>query len=216
MCRRLCITLPLFLLAGWLVTACSDHDRISPAQASAFEQVAQTVARQDDRVRVDELARWFIEGRKDYVLIDLRPAADFDKAHIEGAQNLTLTQLVTPTQLATLPADRKVIVYSQGSEVAAQAVVLLRLVGYNASLLLGGYNFWARHVLNPDISPTLADGEYPRVPEQQAIACYFVGGNQVQQAPVQPRKPAFPPFVPPYSNSTAPPARPPGAKKEHC
>lgn len=213
MCRIPRITLPLLLLAGSILSACSDHDQISSSQASAFEQVAQLVARQDDRVQVEELARWLIEGRKDYMLIDLRSPVDYDKAHINGAQNLTLTQLVTPVQLAALPTDRKVILYSQGSEVAAQAVVLLRLAGHNASLLLGGYNFWARHILNPEILPTLADGEFPRVPEQQAIACYFVGGNQQAASAPAPNKP-IPAFTPPIFSKPAPP--PSHAPKESC
>jgi len=198
--RRLYKPLPLWLLAGLLLTACGDDDRLSQQQVHSFQQVAQIVARQEDRVPVDDLARWLIEGRKDFVLVDVRPAADYEKGHIEGAQNLLLTELVTPEKLEGLPTDRKLIVYSQGSEVAGQAVVLLRLAGYDASLLLGGYNFWAQHVLNPDISPTRADGEYPAVPEQQAIACYFVGGDKTAQAP---RKPVVPAFVPPVSPPAA-------------
>ena len=203
MTGRLCLLLPLYLLAGLFVTACGDNDRLSQQQTRSFEQVAQIVARQDDRVLAEDLARWFIEGRKDFVLIDVRPAADYDKGHIESAQNLVVTELVTPEKLEALPTDRKVIVYSQGSELAGQAVVLLRLAGYDASLLLGGYNFWAQHVLNPEISPTQADGEYPRVPEQQAIACYFVGGDKMAQAPPVPRKPVVPAFVPPVTQPAA-------------
>lgn len=206
MSRRLSKPLPLWLLAGMLLTACGDNDRLTQQQVRSFQQVAQIVARQDDRVPVDDLARWLIEGRKDFILVDVRPAADYEKGHIEGAQNLLVTELVTPEKLEGLPTDRKVIVYSQGSEVAGQAVVLLRLAGYDANLLLGGYNFWARHVLNPDISPTLGDGEYPAVPEQQAIACYFIGGDKTAQAP---RKPVVPAFVPPVSQPAATPALPP-------
>ncbi|MGB5177651.1 MAG: rhodanese-like domain-containing protein [Gammaproteobacteria bacterium] len=203
----------LCLLAGPLVTACGDNDPLSQAQALSLERVAQMVARKDDRVLVQDLARWLIEGRKDYVLIDVRPAEDYDKDHIEGAQNIAVTELVTPAKLEALPTDRKVILYSQGSEVAAQAVVLLRLAGYDASLLLGGYNFWAQHVLNPDISPILSDGEYPRVAEQQAIACYFVGGDQMEQAPAAVSKPKIPAFIPPLSTPVAPR---PAAPKESC
>ena len=214
MSRRPGMPLPLWLLTGLFVTACGGQHQLSQQQAHNFERVAQVVARQDDRVLAADLAHWIIEGRKDFVLIDVRPAADYDKGHIGNAQNLVVTELVTPEKLEALPKDRKVIVYSQGSEVAGQAVVLLRLAGYDASLLLGGYNFWAQRVLNPDISPTQADGEYPRVPEQQAIACYFVGGDKTAQAPPAPRKPAAPAFVPPVTKPAAPP--PLAAPQEGC
>jgi hypothetical protein len=42
------------------------------------------------------------------------------------------------------------------------------------------------------------------VPEQQAIACYFVGGDKTAQAPPAPGKPAVPAFVPPVTQPAAP------------
>ncbi len=204
--------MPIFLclLAGPLVTACGDSGSLSKKQLRGLEQVARIVAVQDDRVMVADLANWLIEGRQDFVLIDLRPSADYEKGHISGARNLAVTKLVQPAELEALPTDRKVILYSQGSELAAQAVVLLRLAGRDANLLLGGFNYWSQHVLNPDLAPILADGEYPRVSEEQAVACYFVGGDQAAPPPLS--KPVIP-FVPPLA-SPATPLPPPA--KEHC
>jgi len=206
-------TLPISLLATLLLTACDDSHTKAPPQVDHLDQVAQVVARHEDRVSADQLAHWIIEDKKGFVLIDVRPAKDYAKDHINGARNLAVPELFSPEQQKTLPKNRQVIVYSQGSETAAQAVVLLRLAGYNANLLLGGYNFWSRHVLNPKLSPTQADGEYPRVAEQQAIACYFVGGNKVAQVPTPVRKPRVPAFVPPVSH---PATSPPPASDEGC
>jgi len=201
-------------LAGVLgVTACGDSGKQASLDSHNFDRVAQVVARHEDRVSTDDLARWMIEEKKDFTLIDVRPPDAYAKGHIDGARNLSVPELLSPALLKTLPGVRRIIVYSQGSETAAQAAVLLRLAGYNASLLLGGYNFWSQHVLNPDIHPTRADGEYSRVPRQQAIACYFVGGNTVAQAPVPVRKHRVPAFVPPVSRPAAPP---PPASDEGC
>ena len=93
------------------------------------------------------------------MLIDVRSANDYANGHIDGARNLPVPELISPEQMNTLPKDRKVIVYSQGSETAAQAAVLLRVAGYHADLLLGGYNFWTQHVLNPNIPAAQADEE---------------------------------------------------------
>ncbi len=179
-------------------------------------QVAQSVARKDDRVSADDLARRIIAGTKDFVLIDVRPPEAFAKGHIEGARNLSVSELLMPDNLDALPRDREVILYSQGSELAAQAAVLLRLAGgHDARLLLGGYNHWAQKILNPAIEAVAADGEFPRVPEQQAVACYFVGGDQVAQAsPVPAAEPAAAPaYVPPVA--TPEPQRKP-RKYEGC
>ncbi|TJY63283.1 rhodanese-like domain-containing protein [Sinimarinibacterium sp. CAU 1509] len=204
MFKNVCKRLPLSLLAALSVTACGD--RAPSAQGQSFDQVAQAVARKDDRVTAEDLARWIIEGKKDFALIDVRSAEDFSTGHIEGARNLSVSELVMPETLKSLPKDRRLVIYSQGSEVAAQAAVLLRLAGgHDASLLLGGYNYWSEHVLNPDVQPVLADGEFPRVSEQHAIACHFVGGGQIAQAsPVAAPAPAAAPVEAPVPAYTPP------------
>ncbi len=199
------------LLGALAVTACGDHGTKLSAGARNFDQVAQLVARREDRVSAEELARWIIQGKKDFVLIDVRPANDYASAHIDGARNLSVPELLSPEQMKTLPKDRKVIVYSQGSETAAQSVVLLRLAGYDADLLQGGYNFWNQHVLNPVIQ---ADEEAPSAAEKQAIACYFVGGKMAAQTAAPPPKPITPAFVPPVSTPAAPPPR--STHREGC
>ncbi len=201
------------LLSAAPLVGCGDHVPKTAARVGDVDRIAQIVARHDDRVSVDELARWIIQGKKDFVLIDVRPASDFAAGHIEGARNLAVPELLAPDQVKTLPKDRKVVVYSQGSEIAAQAVVLLRLAGYDADLLLGGYNFWHQHVLNPAIHPTLSDEEYPNTAEQQAIACYFVGNKSATQPPPQVVSPVAPAFAPPVLKPSAPP---PNRSHEGC
>ena len=137
--------------------------------------VAQAAARQADRISVEDLAGWLIEERKDFVLVDVRTSVDYDKGHIGEAQNITIAQLVTEETLAKLPADRKIIVYSNGSENGAKAATLLRVAGLDAHVVTGGYNAWHARILNPDISAEELDGESRQVSAQRAYACYFVG-----------------------------------------
>ena len=171
------------------ITACS------PAKESqvSLVEVAHAAARQDDRVSVDELATWLIEERADFKLIDVRMPADADSGKIADAENIPIAQLVTAEVIARLPTDRKVIVYSNGSENAAKAAVMLRLSGINAHLLTGGYNAWHEKVLNPDISSAALDGEALQITQQRAYACNFVGercADGEQSASMEP-------FVPP-------------------
>ena len=91
------------------------------------------------------------------------------------------------------------MVYSNGSEQAAKASVMLRLAGFDAYLLLGGYNHWQERILNPDIPDEAADDETPQDALKRAISCYFAtpGERTVSElpTPVQPAKPAG--FMPP-------------------
>ena len=109
------------------------------------------------------------------MLVDVRAAADYDKGHIGEAQNIAIAQLVTADTLATLPTDRKIVVYSNGSENGAKAATLLRIAGLDAHVVSGGYNAWHARILNPDISAEELDGESLQVSQQRAYACYFVG-----------------------------------------
>ena len=171
------------------VTACgpSDQGRVSLAD------VAQAAARQDDRLSVEDLATALIEQRGDFELIDVRMPEEFENGSIGDAINIPIAQLVAQDVLSSLPTDRKVIVYSNGSENAAKATVMLRLSGIDAHLLTGGYNAWHQRILNPDISAEELDGESLQVSEQRAYACYFVG----ERSGAAQRSGSNEPFVPP-------------------
>jgi len=191
------------------IAACgpSDEAKISLAD------VAQAAARQDDRVSVEELATAIIEGRGDFKLVDVRMPADFENGGIGDAVNIPIAQLVGEEALSSLPTDRKVIVYSNGSENAAKATVMLRLSGIDAHLLTGGYNAWHQRILNPDISSAELDGESLRVSEQRAYACYFVG----ERSGASQRSDSSEPFVPPvFEEPEAFEDLPPPPAEEGC
>jgi hypothetical protein len=181
----------LWLTAAGALSACGGPTQDGALPSQRVQQVAQSVARGEDRASVQDLARWIIEGRKDFLLVDIRPADAFAAGHIQGAENVALTELVTPARLADLPAGRKVVVYSTGSQDAAAGATLLRLAGHEALAVTGGYDAWSREVLNPPEVPAVATvGEPAPVAEKRAIACYFVGGQGSQaEAPVYAPKP---------------------------
>lgn len=170
------------------VAACSpsNDSRVS------MRDIAQAAARQDDRASVEELATWLIEGRGDFKLIDVRAPEDFEGGRIGDAENIPIAEIVSDETLARLPTNRMLLVYSNGSENAAKAAVMLRLAGFDAHLLVGGYSAWHEKILNPDISAEALDGESLRVAEQRAYSCYFVG-ERSGAAQLPPSKPFVPP-----------------------
>ena len=178
--------------------------------------VAQAAARQDDRIDVRELAGWLVEGRGDFKLIDVRTADDFERGRIGDAENVPIAQIVTQDVLQNMPTDRMVILYSNGSENAAKAAVMLRLSGIDAHLLVGGYNAWYERILNPDISADELGGESLQVSEQRALSCYFVGdreGSAKRSSVVS--EPFVPPvFEEPEEEGELPPLPPP--EEEGC
>ena len=161
------------ILASLLVglAACSNDS----GNSATLVEVAQAAARQSDRVQVEQLAEWLIEERQDFVLVDVRARIRLRQGHIRrGAQ--PVDRRAGDGRDDGEPADRsQVVVYSNGSENGAKAATLLRIAGFNAHVLSGGYNAWHARILNPDIPAEELDGESLQVSAQRAFACYFVG-----------------------------------------
>lgn len=204
--RMALLTLPL----TWL-SACGDD----PGTRVSLTELAQAAARQEDQVSVGELASWLVQGREDFQLIDVRLPQDYQRGAIEEAWNIPIAYLFTQESLGKLPEDRKLIVYSSGSQNAAKATVLLRLTGFNAHVLAGGYGAWHQEILNPDIPLEASSGESPALAQQRAYACYFVGersGTATLSAGA-----ALKPFVPPVFVETEEEGElPPPAAEEGC
>lgn len=201
----------LLALSVALFAACGESDQ----REVSLVDIAQAAARQDDRASVEDLAGWLVEGREDFKLIDVRMPEDFESGSIGDAENIPIAQLVTPDILSRLPTDRMVIVYSNGSENAAKAAVMLRLSGIDAHLLTGGYNAWQSRILNPDISAEELNGESLEVSKQRALSCYFVGERSGLGAKRQERESE--PFVPPvFTEDEELQAPPPAAGEESC
>lgn len=182
----------MLIAAAASLAACGQPS--GSGDQTSFVDVAQSAARQDDRVGVVELAEWLIEDRKDFLLVDVRTADEYQKGWIGDAGNIPLAELVTDETLSRLPTDRKIVLYSNGSENAAKAAVMLRLAGLDGHLVTGGYNAWQQRILNPDIPAEELDGESLQVSKQRAYSCYFVGERGEEAAK---RSEAKQPFVPP-------------------
>ena len=78
----------------------------------------------------------------DSVVVDLRPADEFEAGHIAGALSIPLPEL--EARLAELPADVEVVAYCRGPYCAMspEAVAILERAGRRARRLEDGYPEW--------------------------------------------------------------------------
>jgi rhodanese-related sulfurtransferase len=206
---------PLIAVLGAIALGgCRGPAPAVAAPDASLERAAQAVARGESLVQPQEFARWAIAGRKDFVLIDLRPPAAFDAGHIDGAQNLRLPELVAPAGRTAMSADRPLIVYAADAGETAASAALLQAAGRNARALAGGYDAWTREVLRTGRAPTGAAAEPTTSGEAQAMACYFIGGPPRAAPPSEsPKALQSGPFVPPLAAPGAPAAK---KKREGC
>jgi len=154
------------------VSACTGDAQTDLSTRAA--SLARMVAAGDDHVTVQELSDWLIKDRRDFELVDIREAQEFDVAHIEGARHIPLAALLAEQALSSLPVGRTIVVYSNGSAHAAQAALLLRLAGREALALLGGYNYWQAYLNDPE-KAGVAEMDAAQRAQYQAVACYFAG-----------------------------------------
>lgn len=166
--------LPLLLTSLLVLVASGCSDDTQTELSTKAAGLAQLVAAGDDHVTVQELTDWLIKDQRDFELVDIRDKEDFDAAHIEGARHIPLASLLAEQSLSSLPAGRKIVVYSNGSAHAAQAALLLRLADREGLALLGGYNYWHAYLNDPD-KAGVAEMDAAQRAQYQAVACYFAG-----------------------------------------
>jgi rhodanese-related sulfurtransferase len=76
------------------------------------------------------------------VVIDVRPAVEFQHGHVKGAISIPLEEL--GRRASELPRDRRIVAYCRGEYclLADEAVALLRRQGFDAVRLEGGWPEW--------------------------------------------------------------------------
>lgn len=128
------------------VSAAVSSPGMNPASPEA---VVEAMVTEKDHVQPLELARWILDKRQDYQLIDLREPWEYDDYHIPTAINIPLTQLFLPDGLMQLDRSKIIVVYGLGMGHPAQTQLLLSLKGYRALSLKDGITGWWDQVLTP-------------------------------------------------------------------
>jgi NADPH-dependent 2,4-dienoyl-CoA reductase/sulfur reductase-like enzyme/rhodanese-related sulfurtransferase len=83
------------------------------------------------------IAPWEAVGQKDFLLLDVRDADEFDRGHITGARNIALPEL--RLRLGEVPSDREILVCCASGQRSYYACRLLGQHGYRTRNLSGGY-----------------------------------------------------------------------------
>lgn len=166
--------------------------------------IMQGIIEEKDHVTPTELARWIIEKRQDYQLIDLRQPWQFDDYHIPTAVNVPLGQFFQEANLKQLDRTKKIVVYGLGAGHAAETQLLLQMKGYNAYSVREGISAWWDQVVTP--TSLRSDSADPAGYQQakQLREFFFGGGGAPAKSTAAPAGNA--PILPPDTQ--------PGAKPE--
>src|ERR671935_431674 len=124
------------VLSLWLALRDAAVAQLGEAERAARAYLGEDV----DAIGRGELIARMRKG--DAVLVDVRPAEEFEAGHIEGARSIPLEEL--EERLAELPPDREVVAYCRGPfcAYAHDAVRRLRRSGRPARRLEEGWPEW--------------------------------------------------------------------------
>jgi rhodanese-related sulfurtransferase len=82
------------------------------------------------------------DADNDPFIISVRAPEDYDKGHIPGAVNVSVTKLFDSDFLSTIPEDKEIVVVCYTGQTASQATAALNIAGYDAAALLFGMSSW--------------------------------------------------------------------------
>jgi rhodanese-related sulfurtransferase/DNA-binding MarR family transcriptional regulator len=123
-------------LTVWLALRDASVARLAEVERAARDYLGDEVETIDRTEMIERLQRG------DVVLVDVRPAEEFEAGHIEGARSIPIAEL--NDRLAELPADREVVAYCRGPfcAYAHQAVRTLQSAGRRARRMEEGWPEW--------------------------------------------------------------------------
>lgn len=78
---------------------------------------------------------------KNIFLLDVRELSEWQEGHIDGAFHLPLGQINKST-VKDLPKDKSIYVYCRSGRRAEEAVSILKTLGFEKVLNIGGVNHW--------------------------------------------------------------------------
>jgi rhodanese-related sulfurtransferase len=171
------------LLAGGVAVAAMSL-RGEPERARKLK-VAQRALGQ---VAPAELASWIIEGRRDFVVVDLRDDAAYRAAHVRDAVHCGSCHQDAAAGRAAqegphfVDLSKKLVVYAADGDAGLE---LPAIVAKNPrlSVLAGGWEGWRREIL----APVAFGGEVDRAEieakqRQEAVRAFFAGERPAARA----------------------------------
>ena len=193
------------ILLGVVLAVAATIARGTGSEPLNAPALVQSIVQEKDRVTPQELARWLIEKRTDFQLIDVRQPWRFDDYHIPTAINIPLPQLFEPDGLKQLSRGKKIVLYGSGQGHAAQAQLLLSMKGYNAYSVREGINGWWYDLMTPTSLQTTGASPTGYLQAKQ-LRDYFLGHAAPAKGAAEAAPAAAPPPPPPTTPEKKVPA----------
>jgi rhodanese-related sulfurtransferase len=119
-----------------------------------------------------ELAGWLRDRKPNLTILDVRPdSAAFADFHLPRALHISFDRL-----REVAPGPGVVVVYADGSDLAARAWLVLRALGHDSVRVMpDGVGSWLADILNPRLPSDATPGARAAFAAQAELSRYFGG-----------------------------------------
>lgn len=142
----------------------------------------------------EEIADLIINNDPSILLIDVRNPDEYARFSLPGAINIPLSDILSSEWRPYLDQDVKYnIFYSNGTIKADKAWMITRQLGYeNNYVLMGGLNYWAETIMNPDAPASTSPDEEFALYDFRKGAGAALGGSVSSDQSISQPKPVLP------------------------
>jgi len=170
------LTILMLVLAGGtlFLTMNDEPKQIDP------EVLLQEIIQPTRYVTTDQVAKRIIQGDPSLMLIDVRPAEEFEEYSLPGSVNVPLENLMDKDNLAYLGIPGTKVIFVSNDDIKAdQTWVLTKRLGYNSTYVMkGGLNCWMQTIIDPQKpDEDAAYSEFTTYTFRKGAQVYFTGAG---------------------------------------
>jgi rhodanese-related sulfurtransferase len=148
------------------------------------KDIALSTVKNSDKINPTDLADWIIQGKADYILVDLRSPEKFSEYTLPDAENIPLVELPN----SDLLRNQEIILFSDDEVQAVQGWFILKAKNYKSVYFLeGGLNAWKDKVVYPKVPANPSKEEVAKLEKMRVVAQYF-GGDLVTSSSTEETK----------------------------
>lgn len=141
------------------------------------KEIALSTIKDSDKINPSTLADWIIQGKADYILVDLRSPDKYSEYSLPESENIPLVEIPE----SDLLRNQKIILFSDDEVAAAQGWFILKAKNYKSVYILeGGLNGWKDKVLYPKVPANPTKDQLAELEKKRMVAQYF-GGDLVTE-----------------------------------
>jgi len=170
------LTILMLVLAGGtlFLTMNDEPKQIDPGV------LLQEIIQPTRYVTTDQVAKRIIQGDPSLMLVDVRPAEEFEQYSLPGSVNVPLENLMDKDNLAYLGIPGTEVVFVSNDDIKAdQTWVLTKRLGYNSTYVMkGGLNCWMQTIIDPQKpDDDAAYSEFKTYTFRKGAQVYFTGAG---------------------------------------